>query len=349
MEKCLTWYVLSLKLYIKKKMYYFQLLTMFVVVFLVYKIQLPDFDTVTVGVSCEESLMGEDIFKNLEKTKGVFRYQRSEDREQLKQDVLAGRLEAGMIFTEAFDKGMETGKNSDTVLLYTTPFSVKSEVLKETVYTEIFPYISDLLLQQIDEEIYGHTDEERLERLSQLNHWYLDSDALFKLEIMEVPVETQQASDTDITLDTPVYPVQGTVGLFLFFILYLAYSKKWEESSRGLLKALTKRNQSLYMSMQLIASATIPAALGLLAINGMDVSRGFGKECILMLLFIVMTVVWLDLLGKLLKDYMTYLGCGLAILLANIFLCPVFLDISSMIPSVRYIRLLFPLGWYFLF
>lgn len=349
MEKCLTWYVLSLKLYIKKKMYYFQLLTMFVVAFLVYKIQLPDFDTVLVGVVCEDSQIGSQIFENLEKADGVFRYRSYADDEKLKQDVLAGQLEAGLIFTEEFDEGIQTGKKGDTILFYATPFSVKSEVLKETVYAKVFPYISETLLQQIDEDVYGNAESARLERLSQLNNWYLESDALFKIEIVEVPVEDQHMAHEETLSGSQVFPIQGTIGLFLFFIMYLAYSKKWEGTNQGVLKALTKKHQSLYMSMQLLASATVPAVLGILFITSVATSRGFGKEFALMLLFIVVAAVWFDLLGKVIKNYMTYLGCGLAILLANIFLCPIFLDISAMIPAIRYIRLMFPMGWYFLF
>ena len=218
MEKSLRWYKLSLKLHMKKKMYYFQMLVMVLVLLLVYKIQMPKLNTVEVGVCFSESATGKEIYESLKDAEDVFEYKQYTDKDHLETDVLAGQIESGFVFTKQFDTGIQNGEMKDTILFYSTPFSMKAEVLKEAIYAATFEYISDALLLEIDEEQYGNTDELRRERLSLLNDWYLESDALFELEIVEVPIEKQAENNAGV-FNTKTYPIQGTAGVLVLLIM----------------------------------------------------------------------------------------------------------------------------------
>lgn len=352
MEKSITWYLLSLKLYMKKKMYYFQLLAMLLVLFLIYKIQMPELNTVAVGVCYEDSTLGKEIYETLDESDSAFEYSVYVNVDELRRDVLGGKLEGGFVFTELFDEGVKTGETKDTILFYSTPFSMKAEVLKETVYAAVFESISETLLLEIDKEQYGEADAYRSQRVAELNKWYLESDALFKLEIVEVPTESKE-SEQEIQqkslFQAKTYPIQGTAGLLTFLIMYLAYSQRWEVGSRAVLKALSRKDQVMYMAISVLAAATIPAILSMgIAVFAQE-TRGMLIEMITMIILILVSIIWITLLGKIIKNYMTYIGCGLAVLLANAVLCPIFIDLSVFVPAIKYVRMMLPLGWYFLF
>ena len=347
MEKSIRWYILSLKLHMKKKMYYFQMLVMVLVLLLVYKIQMPKLNTVEVGVCFSESATGKEIYESLKDAEDVFEYKQYTDKEHLETDVLAGQIESGFVFTKQFDTGIQNGEMKDTILFYSTPFSMKAEVLKEAIYAATFEYISDALLLEIDEEQYGNTDELRRERLSLLNDWYLESDALFELEIVEVPIEKQAENNAGV-FNTKTYPIQGTAGVLVLLIMYLAYSKKWENESRAVLKALPQRDRNVYMAAVIFAGVTFPAIIATIFSIMIPETRGVLTEIIAMIVLIVISTIWIMLLGKVIKNYMTYIGSGVAILLANIICCPIFVDLAVFVPAIKYIRMLLPMGWFFL-
>ena len=347
MEKSLRWYILSLKLHMKKKMYYFQMLVMVLVLLLVYKIQMPKLNTVEVGVCFSESTIGKEIYESLKDAEDVFEYKQYTDKDHLETDVLAGQIESGFVFTKQFDTGIQNGEMKDTILFYSTPFSMKAEVLKEAIYAATFEYISDALLLEIDEEQYGNTDELRRERLSLLNDWYLESDALFELEIVEVPIEKQAENNAGV-FNTKTYPIQGTAGVLVLLIMYLAYSKKWENESRAVLKALPQRDRNVYMAAVIFAGVTFPAIIATIFSIMIPETRGVLTEIIAMIVLIVISTIWIMLLGKVIKNYMTYIGSGVAILLANIICCPIFVDLAVFVPAIKYIRMLLPMGWFFL-
>lgn len=347
MEKSLRWYILSLKLHMKKKMYYFQMLVMVLVLLLVYKIQMPKLNTVEVGVCFLESATGKEIYESLKDAEDVFEYKQYTDKEHLETDVLAGQIESGFVFTKQFDTGIQNGEMKDTILFYSTPFSMKAEVLKEAIYAATFEYISDALLLEIDEEQYGNTDELRRERLSLLNDWYLESDALFELEIVEVPIEKQAENNAGV-FNTKTYPIQGTAGVLVLLIMYLAYSKKWENENKAVLKALPQRDRNVYMAAVIFAGVTFPAIIATIFSIMIPETRGVLTEIIAMIVLIVISTIWIMLLGKVIKNYMTYIGSGVAILLANIICCPIFVDLAVFVPAIKYIRMLLPMGWFFL-
>lgn len=342
MERCLTWYLLSLKIFTKKKIYYLQLLMILLVVFIVYKIQIPQFDTVKVGVCYSDSSFGKEIFKTLEESDGVFRYITYLDTEQLKVDVFDGQLEGGFVFTDLFDKGIVNGETKDTVLFYSTPFSMKAEVLKETVYTAIFNYISEQILIEVDEEQYGNSDDERRKRLLELNTWYLESDSLFKLEIEEVIVRERE----NLLYTAETYPIRGTAGLLVFLIMYLAHGRKWEADSKAVLNALSHKDRILYMAMVMLGSATIPSIMVVGFLTGLAESGGIIFEIMKMIMLIVISILWITILDRIIRNYTTYMSSVVAILLVNVFCCPIFVDLATIVPAMKYVRMVLPLGWY---
>lgn len=330
-------------------MYFFQLLMILLVIFIVYKIQLPQFDTVKVGICYSDSPLGKNIFETLVESEGIFTYITYLDTEQLKADVLGGELEAGFIFTDRFDKGIASGDTKETVSFYSTPFSKKSEVLKETVYTAIFNYISEQILIEVDEEQYGNSNDERRKRLLEINTWYLESDTLFKLEIKEVSVKDKNTTgeERDSLLNTEeTNPIRGIAGLLLFLIMHLSFGRKWEADSKALLKALSPKDRILYMAMIMLASVTIPSIMVVGFLAGLPQSAGVIFEIAKMTMLIVMSIVWITLLDRIVRNYTTYMGSVVAILLVNVFCCPIVVDLATIIPAMKYIRMLLPLGWY---
>ena len=102
------------------------------------------------------------------------------------------------------------------------------------------------------------------------------------------------------------------------------------------------------MAAVIFAGVTFPAIIATIFSIMIPETRGVLTEIIAMIVLIVISTIWIMLLGKVIKNYMTYIGSGVAILLANIICCPIFVDLAVFVPAIKYIRMLLPMGWFFL-
>lgn len=342
MKRSIRWYKLCLKIYAKKKITLLQILGMAGLVLLISFASIPDADNVSAGVVCEDEGYGEVIAQLLLENHTVFEFVRYESREELRNDIVSGKLECGFILHESLDKSLKNGELKGTITYVATPLSTKGETMQEKVFAEVLRVYSDEILKASDKEIYGDTDEERIKKLLEMNHYYQNSDAVFGLEI----VELDSAVSHDTQKEQVSYPVQGTIGVIIFLIMLLAYGKKFEANGCSVQKAMDKGERFVYGCMNLTAAGTIPAVAGLGLILMLSGHRGVLKEIILMVLFLILSAVFITVLGSLVKKSTTYLAGTVSLLMVNLLLCPVFIDWATYVPAIGFLRLIFPLGIY---
>jgi len=345
MKRSITWYKLCLKIYAKKKITLLQILGIAGLLLLISFASVPDADNVTAGVVCEDDGYGEVITQLLLENHTVFEFVRYENREELEKDVVSGKLECGFILHEDLDKSLKKGELKGTITYVATPLATKGETMQELVFAQVMRVYSDEILKASDKEIYGDTDEERIKKLLERNHYYQNSDAVFGLEIVELDV----AVSHDTQKEQASYPMQGTIGVIIFLIMLLAYGKKFETNGYSVQKAMDKGERFVYCCMNHLAAGTIPAVTGLGFILTLSGHRGVLKEIILMVLFLVLSAVFVTVVGNLMKKSTTYLAGTVSLLMINLLLCPVFMDWAVYVPAIGFLRLIFPLGIYLYF
>lgn len=340
MQKYIIWYRLFLKTFLKNRIYWIQIAVMGLILLLFTGASFPQNDSVQIGVYAGNSKDAENITRELLTEDGVFSFHAYDSRENLVQDVVAGKLECGFAFQNDFDQRMEQENLKNAVTYFSTPYTLNGEIAKETVYTKVLRAYSNQILRRGSKHIYEDGNREREKYLLAKNRDYLEGSDLFQVQINEIttkPSEKVQGK-TDV--------IRGLAGLFVFLVIFLAYGKKYEPANKAVyqMQRTFDRYQMFFCSE--VAAGTVPGILGLFFILRNSQNRGIMLETGKMILFVFFSAVWVLIVGIFLKNELSHIASIIMIMASSLILCPVFVDLSFYIPAVRYVRVLLPLGVY---
>lgn len=342
MEKYITWYAILLKKHWKRPACFIQLAGMLLLVSLICSIQLPRADTVLAGVYYEDSRYAAQIAEELQKEKGYFSFISYAADDALYEDVIGGRLACGFIFTDEFDVLFEKNALKKSVQYVCTPLTQKGEVIRETFYAALLRVYSTNILKRSEIEIFGNAQKERMAQIIEKNREYQLGDDVFQIEIEYVEQKTGDAAPAA----SRCYPVQGVVGLVIFFVMLAEYGKRFDYHTNAVERALKSRERVGYSFLNLMAAVSILVVAGGLVCALCEDSRGMFREIFLILLLAVLSGVWILLIGKCLKNEISYVTYIVVLVVIQGLLCPIFWDVSVYIPAVSYVRKLFPIGIY---
>ena len=362
MEKYVIWYRLWLKAYWKKPSHWLQVLGMAALLFVVFGISLPDGRNVTVGICYGADAYAERIARELEERDGVFSFRIYDKEEELYRDVTAGKAECGFLFLEGFDGKMESGDLEESITYICTPMTVKGEVARETLYAALLGIRSEGILKRGEAEIYGDVMPERTKRLLEQNRFFLEGNRIFRVETEEL--EPAQAGETTEPSGTgeaagaaergvwesggQVYPMQGVFGIFLFLIMFLAYGRKFEAGGYAVEKALAGMQRHIYGYTGCLAAGTLPAAVGILTLFVLDGGKVMGLvwETVFLFPFLAVSAAWITVVCGFLRDGSAFLSGAVVVTVAQLLVCPVFVDAGTYLPALKYVGCLFPVGIY---
>jgi hypothetical protein len=340
MQKFLTWYVLHLKIKVRSFGCYVELLAMVLLALFAAGIRFPSKDNVAIGIVTGESSSADAIYKIMDGDTSLFTCQRLSDVEALKRQVERGELECGFVFAEDFDTRCGDWNIAGTVAYYCSGTTTKGAVAKESLYAALLEVCSRQVLESAEQELYGAHDAARMDSVMERFAEYLDSDEVFGTVLCETSANAQYEEQ-----ETPVFPVQGCVGLLIILIVLL-YGLKRFETGYAYPSALARGERALFHAAGYTAWGTLPVLAGLVVVLGSGQSRGFWTELVRLLLLLACTVVWGMITGVFSRNYVSFLAQILIFVLVNVLICPVLFDIVTYVRAIKYIRMLFPLGIY---
>ncbi len=163
-----------------------------VFLFFVYRgVTLPDPDNTVVGILGNGTGEASLILTRLSGKDGIFRFEEYDDEEELRDDILSGKLECGFIFDPNFDILVESGKMKKGIRYIRSPYTTKGAVAKEVLYGELLWDVSAGILSEDADEIFTATDpsEKDLIRKSILdrNEYYRNGSEIFAVRFEEEP------------------------------------------------------------------------------------------------------------------------------------------------------------------
>lgn len=341
MEKYLIWYLLSLKDHLKKRGSYLAVFGMIFLVWLVSGISIPSYKNMQIGISCGDSLIAKQIKEELISQENAFSFVEYEEQDELTEDVTNGKIDCGFVFSENFDEMFEKQTTKDAILYITTPFSTKAEVLKEKVYVAIFKLHSEQILLDAETKIFKYQDEERTKQLLEKNRLYLQGNDIFQMEIDTV---NSQKSNEKTNVSSNV--VSGLVGLSIFLMMFLSYGMTQRKEGDNVELALIKKEQFYYRFIKMTAVAFLPSFCGFILIVNTPQSRGFFIELFLLIVFVLLSSLWISVVGKCLGRAEYLSRWILSLLLLHMIVCPIFFDCAKYVPAIAWIRWVVPLGIY---
>ncbi len=337
----LTWYQLQLKAWLKRGTSLLLLAAMLLVVWLAGQISIPQSDNVTVGVVSTEGAHGKEVLEHLKERESIFSFVEYDSRETLLADLVAGKLECGFYFSQNFEKKFEHEKLKNSVSYVCTPLTTKGEVARETFYAALFEVYGRQMLSARAEQLFGENASAAESTLLENNEKYLAGS-----EVFQVNVEQTKAVENVRNTAQKVFPIHGLVAVFLFFIMFVEYGRRFDAGEGKPYLALPAPMGDGFQIMGLLAAGTVPAVLGTVMVCSSGESRGFIIEVTAMCLLLVICALWIAFVGKWIRSMTGFTSQMFLLLLINLVFCPVFVDISAYIPAFEIVRCLFPTGLY---
>ncbi len=340
MEK--TWYILQLKAEVRRKSWWLICAAMIAASLLMSSMRVPDGENVSVGLYLAEDPVAEEIAEKLESRDSVFRFLIFEEESALREALEAGEIDSGFLFSGQFEEQVEQGHLKESITFLQTPFSAKGMAARETVYAAFLERYSEEILLDERKEIYGKEREDIVPFLLKKNAAYLESEAFFQTEVEELQVQETEEKQAQ----KKVWPIQGMIGLFIFILLWMTFGRRFEGDGRGISLALDRKRRRRFEYLGYLASATLPAVTGICVILCSGESRGIFVELIRMAVLVFGGALWVAAIGVWFRSSMALSAWVLTVVAVQVVICPVFVDLAAYIPAIKYLKYLFPLGWY---
>lgn len=315
--------------------------------FLLTKVLLPEDNSVSIGFCSAASNYSEDLLKELKKNADItlLSFQPYESAEDLIHDVTAGQLDCGFLLSEQFDEIIASGRSSSCVTVFEHSGSTYSEIAKETVYSAILSVSRDALLEDFCRDIFTDATPLMIDEVIRESHRIQDSDQVFQINMVNYVSESNHP-EGEKKHAKDMLP--GILGTFLFLAMFLSAGEWLSDDRSRIFSIQTKKEQFLFRFLHLTAFGTIPCAVIylILLLTGTMISHSPITELFLLIGLVLLNSLWILLVGSLPQKKPSFFAAVLTLTLLHLLLCPVLVDLSRVISSLRFLRFLFPLGLY---
>ena len=365
----LKWYALLLKRALKRIDTYLAALAMVALVLVISSIHLPSVENVRVLVYAATEDDRAAIMQAVQENDHVFQFELAASEEAIKEAVISGEVECGFCLTPDFREVLARKEQRRIVNFYCSTLSTKSEVALESFYASLLTIASKEWLDASLADIYVDGAEKKAEISQALVDRQIElreSAALFYIVEETIAadgtvIEHAESGDGKLAgvdlsaaaerIEDRTQPIRGTVAIFVFLMIFLAIGRNLKTEQSGFAMYLSFGEKQLYRLAVALSAATVPTICGfiVLQVTG-QVPGTFGVvpgtlgEVFRWLLFLAYSIAWCILFALLLKKENRYMASLIAILLAIVAICPVYVYTATYVPVARYLQWILPVS-----
>lgn len=342
MQENIEWFRILVKMQICRKSTW--ILAGIIVLFLTLMkdISIPRVENNTV-VLCdqEQSRVSEALMEQLLTEESAFGFVTVSEESVLKQWIRKGNACCGFLIPKGFTDQLESGRQENLLTYVCASGNAKGKIAKETVYANLFLIYSDHLLEKNGDSI---TDQRLFfEDVRERKQMYLDSDALFYVEIQEKnQKDTGQKNDLTEECD----PIHGMIAVFILTSILLVFGENLDKGRKGFFAALRPGDRLRFSVLQYGAVGIVAALPSVFYIGFTESVKQAFIQVLLLSGFIGICIVWVMVLQRFWKRTTRYYAWMMSLVVSNMMAAPVFLDLSIYLPVLRVVRNLFPVGIY---
>lgn len=262
-------------------------------------------------------------------------------QKELSADLLSGETQHGYVFSEGLTQRLDSKKLKGSILLLQSESGFLPAMTKEIVFAEMYRvYGLNIALNYVSQsDLFAAIRPNALEMVRQKYEKYSLGSKTFHLDF-----EALDSAGVTEKLDTAgmVFPVRGVLAV-LVFIAALYGGVWWKmDAEEGLFLALPSRlvkaGRFLYIFVPAFLFAVSAECTLALTHTGI-----FPYELLKMGGYIVITVLFTAMLTLFLPDSRWMVSVIPVFAIASLVLCPVFINLTEVLPGVRYLcRFLMP-------
>ena len=323
-------------------------------VFLLYLFQnivFPSFESRSAGIVTDESENGSTILAYLQKTEGPYAFVQIKDREELIEEVSAGRLDCGFVIRASLDEVRSLSGINQVAEYYASPSTIRGAVLKEKVFSAILRQVAEQVLTGISEsgDVFAEKGGPVTRDLLASYRGFLESDSTLQVvfETVDVGGRTQETGDGS----TPAVRYYALLCTLLFAAAILFGRSRFQEETRVIGGALRGSERFLWRFL-LVLVPMLPITLVLYAMwaqyllkEGLSSGRVLLSTFAALLLYALFCSLWTCLYTKLFRKEAFYLVSVPCVLLLAITSCGAFIKATSFLPVLGVLKWLFPVSY----
>ncbi len=289
-----------------------------------------------------------ELIRELETSDSAFTFEEAPDPAALTEAVRSSAAECGFLFDEEFGKKLESGNTDEIIVFAASPFTVKGNAAKETVFAALLKRWSALLLERESETIFREP-EEALPLVREKADLYAQSEFIFSLDYREIdgtgrePEGTPspgEASSARGSTGRKTLPVHSLTALFLFLLCLFDQ----EENKFTFVRIPLFRGSFFFLKN--LAVLLVPALTAFLLNRILEPRVSLGADLLLTALFVLLCPLWARLFGLFFRRQEGYLCLMIFVLLFSLVVTPVFWNPAEFFPPAAKAAWLLPNGLY---
>ena len=279
----------------------------------------------------------------LKKYDGLFKFVSADSEKELTDCVKRNEYECGYIFEGNIFDEMMSGNTSDLIRVVYSDKSTMTPIINETVFSVVFPIISEMKLEKYltekgaTSEAYdeGLFDEELIKTFYNINY---TNGSTFSFRYSGEPEGYTFTKQTIL-----LAPVRGVLSLIILISAFAGAFAFYKEGDNPVF-AIAKVRLSF-----VAVPALISMLVAYISILVSGLSENALYEALYLIIYTSVVILYTFILCLIIKKGASFAGLLPIIVIGCIAFTPVFIDISTFIPSLNILKYLWPTHYYLMF
>lgn len=338
MQKTIIRLGLLIKAFLKDKSLYLMIIAMLLLCLAMSEYQNHnDIIYNNAGIYVENAdIFNTQLKDKLENENGFIEYN---NREDLLKDINNGNLSCGFVLKDDISRlNYEDMSGYKIEFISTTKLS-DSETFKETLFNCFLGLYNDTVIKELSSDIFENSDDTLNSHLIDLKNEYMSGDSLFSISI-EYQAYEQENSKYGVA------PIRGIIALCIHMTILLMGLSLYDENKGIFINSFSSSERNIVIILYFLSGALPVSIFGMIIQTFFTISSFNICDIVKMLVLICESTLLSFIMLKIIKRRKTYNALIIAFLPLNLLICPIIINIEKYIPSLIYIKYLFPVNIY---
>lgn len=298
-------------------------------------------------IESEDNLTNK-ICNNLKNNYESVTFERCSSLDELTSRVASGDYECGYVFNSDFSEKVYKNKTNNLVTVYKSPGTLTDAITDEYVFSEVFAeYGFNELAEFISsQKIFTINDIDALRSTLRPEYdYYMAGNDTFSFEYINA--DNEAIDNSSLLSSYVLLSVRGIITLFIMFAAFIGTFNLYKDSKTGIFNAFNSKIRPFCKMSEIFSLTLLAGILGMSGVYLSGLSDGIWLEIFRILLYSIICTLYCYILYKIIPNSFAFAALIPVLVLGSIIFCPIFMDVSEIIPIVKYIAWLFPPKYYF--
>lgn len=354
MKKISLWFVLLCKRQIKNIVLAILLIAMPVAALVVRLVPaMSETDSVIIGVLIEaDDDVSNGIRNSLYSLGDNFEFSLCSSYDELTNNVFSGNLACGYVISGDIESKLMNSDYKNIITQVVKEQNTVTDTSNELMFSAVLNGSSAYLA-------YSYMSDNNLIPSSQISNALKDikaeterlhsSGSTLSISYKTMTSLGEVSNDVITSFDSTTFPLRGMIAIVVFIACLLGISQWITDKQNYVLAPMSSGFITISRFLYVIVPAIMFAASGIISIFISGISQNVMLEIGAMLLFIAVNAIVGFILTFVIKKSNTLMALLPVIIICSLIVCPVFVDLSNLLPVIGIINKCFPPFYYLMF